>query len=118
MVNISTGPAKASTPRSQIRAYAMSSFDQVGLPASYSVPSEEGEQLPPSYTEYPTELPTTFPICKHEVPPLVNVTDPQAHLRFLGAFERFKYLPAPSRGLSSRDSTSAPLVSVPEQSCA
>jgi len=69
----------------------MSSFGQFGLPSSSSAPPEGSEQLPPSYTEYPTELPATFPIGKHEVSPLVNVTDLQAHLRILGAFDRLKY---------------------------
>lgn len=44
----------------------------------------------PVYTEYPTELPTTFPIGKQEVPPLVNITELQAHLRILGAFDQLK----------------------------
>jgi len=69
----------------------MSSAGQVGPPASSSAPPGGGEQPPPSYTEYPTELPTTFPIGKHEVPPLVNVTDLQAHLWLLGAFDHLKY---------------------------
>lgn len=70
----------------------MASFGQLGPPSSSSAPPEGTEQLPPSYTEYPTELPTTFPIGKHEVPPLVNVTDLQAHLRLLGAFDRLKFI--------------------------
>jgi hypothetical protein len=67
----------------------MSSFGQVG---SSSAPTGGSEEIPPSYTEYPTELPTTFPIGEHEVPPLINVTDLQAHLRLLGAFHRLKYI--------------------------
>jgi len=69
----------------------MSSFRRVGIPSASSAPPEGSEQPPPSYAEYPTELPTTFPIGTHEVPPLVNVTDLQAHLRLLGAFGRLKY---------------------------
>jgi len=69
----------------------MSSAGQVGLPSTSSAPPEGSEQPPPAYAEYPTELPTTFPIGEHEVPPLVNVTDLQAHLRLLGAFDRLKY---------------------------
>ena len=69
----------------------MSSSAQFGLPSTSSAHPEGSEQPPPAYTEYPTELPTTFPIGKHEVPPLVNVTDLQAHLRLLGAFDRLKY---------------------------
>ena len=69
----------------------MSSFRRTGLPSTSSAPSEGSEQPPPSYAEYPTELPKTFPVGKHEVPPLVNVTDLQAHLRLLGAFDRLKY---------------------------
>ena len=70
----------------------MPAIGQIGLPSSSSAPPEGSEQFPPSYTEYPTELPTTFPIGKHQVPPLVNVTDLQAHLRLLGAFDRLKYV--------------------------
>jgi hypothetical protein len=69
----------------------MSSFGQVGLSSPSSAPTRGSGQIPPSYTEYPTELPATFPIGEHEVPPLVNVTDLQAHLRLLGAFDRLKY---------------------------
>jgi hypothetical protein len=80
----------------------MAYFDQVGFPYPSSAPPQGSEQLPPSYTEYPTELPAAFPIGKHEVPPLVNVTDLQAHLRLLGAFDRLKYLVQhPAEGLPS-----------------
>jgi len=48
-------------------------------------------QPPPSSTEYPTKLPVTFPIGKHEVAPLVKVAGLQVHLRLLGAFDRLKY---------------------------
>jgi hypothetical protein len=66
------------------------SSKQEDAPAYESIaPSYEVEQ-PPSYSEYPTELPTTFPIGKKNVPPLVNVTELQAHLKLLGAFDRLK----------------------------
>ena len=69
-------------PRYCVKAHTMSSSGQV----------EGGTQPPPSsFTKYPTELPATFPIGKHKVPPLVNVADLQAHLRLLGAFDRLKY---------------------------
>lgn len=59
----------------------MSSFGQVG-----------GSTQPPPFShEDPTTLPATFPIGEHEVAPLVNVADLQAHLRLLGAFDRLKY---------------------------
>ena len=79
------------TTRSHIEAHTMSSSRRFGLPSTSSAHPEGSNQPPPAYTEYPTELPTTFPIGKHEVPPLVNVTDLQAHLRLLGAFDRLKY---------------------------
>ena len=69
------------TPRYFVKAHTMSSSGQV----------EGGMQPPPSSTKYPTELPATFAIGKHKVPPLVNVADLQAHLRLLGAFDRLKY---------------------------
>ena len=63
------------------------SFEQADAPAYESpVPSYTVEQLP-SYSEYPTELPTTFPIGKTNVRPLVKVAELQAHLRLLGAFD-------------------------------
>lgn len=45
---------------------------------------------PPTYTEYPTELPDEFPIGRSNVPPLVNVTELEAHLRLLGAIHKLK----------------------------
>ena len=63
------------------------SSEQADDPAYESpVPSFTVEQ-PPSYSEYPTELPTAFPIGKANVWPLVNVSEGQAHLRLLGAFD-------------------------------
>ena len=59
----------------------MSSFGQVG----------GSTQPPPFSTDDPTELPANFPIGEHEVAPLVNLEDLQAHLRLLGAFDRLKY---------------------------
>ena len=63
------------------------SFKQEDAPAYESLAPSHVEQLP-SYSEYPTELPTTFPIGEKNIQPLVNVTELQAHLRLLGAFER------------------------------
>jgi hypothetical protein len=84
----------------------MASTSQGGLsypyPSSASAPPDPSQQLPPSHNEYPTELPATLPIGKHEVPPLVNVTDLQAHLRLLGAFDRLKYtVQHPAEGIPS-----------------
>jgi hypothetical protein len=82
----------------------MASTGQGGLPypSSASAPPDASQQLPPSYNEYPTELPATFPIGKHKVPPLVNVTDLQAHLRLLGAFDRLRYtVQHPAEGIPS-----------------
>ena len=91
------------TARSRIEAHTMSSSRQFGLPSTSSAHRQGSDQPPPAYTEYPTELPTTFPIGKHEVPPLVNVTDLQAHLRLLGAFDRLKYtVEHPDDGLPAR----------------
>lgn len=45
---------------------------------------------PPTYSEYPTELPDNFPIGPHKVQPLVNVTELEAHLRLLGAIHKLK----------------------------
>jgi hypothetical protein len=50
----------------------------------------QAEEAPPTYSEYPTELPELFPIGKHQVKPLVNVTELQAHLKLLGAFHELK----------------------------
>jgi len=47
-------------------------------------------EVPPAYSEYPTELPDSFPIGRHKVEPLVNVTKLQAHLRLLGAIHKLK----------------------------
>lgn len=45
---------------------------------------------PPAYSEYPTELPDSFPIGSHKIQPLVNVTELGAHLRLLGAIHKLK----------------------------
>jgi hypothetical protein len=50
----------------------------------------EVQEQPPTYNEYPTQLPQRFPIGGHEVSPLVNVTELQCHLRLLGAIHRLK----------------------------
>ncbi|KAG8807417.1 hypothetical protein FRC17_004469, partial [Serendipita sp. 399] len=47
-------------------------------------------QPPPSYSQYPTELPNQFPIGHYKPPPVVNVTELQAHLRLLGAIHKLK----------------------------
>ncbi|KAG8812482.1 hypothetical protein FRC18_002927 [Serendipita sp. 400] len=51
---------------------------------------EAPSDLPPTYTEYPTELPAQLPIGPHQVAPIVNVTELQAHLRLLGAIHKLK----------------------------
>ncbi|CAG8633747.1 10604_t:CDS:1 [Acaulospora colombiana] len=50
----------------------------------------QAEETPPTYSEYPTELPEQLPIGQHNVRPLVNVTELQAHLKLLGAFSELK----------------------------
>ncbi|PVF99608.1 hypothetical protein CPB86DRAFT_282499 [Serendipita vermifera] len=50
----------------------------------------QAEETPPTYSEYPTELPEQFPIGQNSVRPLVNVTELQAHLKLLGAFYELK----------------------------
>lgn len=50
----------------------------------------QAEEAPPTYSEYPTELPELFPIGQYKVRPLVNVTELQAHLKLLGAFYELK----------------------------
>jgi hypothetical protein len=47
-------------------------------------------ETPPTYSEYPTELPDLFPIGQDQVKPLVSVTELQAHLKLLGAFYELK----------------------------
>ncbi|KAG8785422.1 hypothetical protein FRC16_001948, partial [Serendipita sp. 398] len=51
---------------------------------------EDAAELPPPYSEYPTELPTHFPIASFKPAPLVSVTELLAHLRLLGAFHKLK----------------------------
>lgn len=50
----------------------------------------QSAEKPPIYSEYPTELPDTFPIGQHKIQPLVNVTELEAHLRLLGAIHKLK----------------------------
>jgi hypothetical protein len=58
----------------------------------------------PTYSEYPTELPASFPIGIHKVKPLVNVTELQAHLRLLGAIHKLKQnVQAQQEGISATD---------------
>ena len=54
-------------------------------------PTKEQRQHPPFYAEYLTQVPTTFPIGEKNVHPLVNITELQAHLRILGAFDILKW---------------------------
>lgn len=51
---------------------------------------DNGQDNPPVYTEYPTELPVDFPIGQQKTAPLVNVTELQAHLRLLGAINKLQ----------------------------
>lgn len=46
--------------------------------------------LPPHYTEFATDLPRSFPIGNEQVAPVVNITEIQAHLRLLAAFDKLK----------------------------
>ena len=66
------------------------SFKQEDAPAYESLAPPYKVEQPPSYSEYPTELPPTFPIGKKKVQPLVNVTELRAHLKLLGAFDSLK----------------------------
>lgn len=66
------------------------SFKQEDAPAYTPLGSSYKAEQPPPYSEYPTELPATFPIGTKNVRPLVNVTELQAHLTLLGAFDRLK----------------------------
>ncbi|KAG8806593.1 hypothetical protein FRC17_004914 [Serendipita sp. 399] len=52
----------------------------------------EAAELPPQYSEYPTNtnLPSQFPIGGQNTSPLVNVAELQAHLRLLGAIHKLK----------------------------
>ncbi|PVF99605.1 hypothetical protein CPB86DRAFT_282277 [Serendipita vermifera] len=50
----------------------------------------KAEELPPTHSEYPTELPDHLPIGQNNVRPLVNVAELQAHLKLLAAFYELK----------------------------
>ncbi len=66
------------------------SFKPEDAPAFESpAPSYKVEQSP-SYSEYPTELPRHFLSGRRTPQPLVNVTELQAHLKLLGAFDSLK----------------------------
>ena len=65
-------------------------FKQEDVPAYESLTPSYNVEQPPSYSEYPTELPTIFPIGKKNAQPLINVTELQPHLKLLGAFDRLK----------------------------
>jgi len=56
-----------------------------------SLRTPNSDQHPPSYAEHLTQVPTTFPIGQKNVHPLVNITELQAHLRVLGAFDILKW---------------------------
>jgi hypothetical protein len=61
-------------------------------------------EAPPTYSEYPAELPASFPIGMHKVQPLVNVTELQAHLRLLGAIRTLKQnVQAQAEGIATTD---------------
>jgi len=66
------------------------SFKQEDAPAYESLAPPYKVEQPPSYSEYPTELPSTFPIGRKNIRPLVNVAELQAHLKLLGAFDILK----------------------------
>ncbi len=66
------------------------SFKPEDAPAYESLAPPYKVEQPPSYSEYPAELPPTFPIGMKNVQPLVNVTELQAHLKLLGAFDGLK----------------------------
>jgi hypothetical protein len=53
--------------------------------------NRDQHQHPPAYAQVPTTFPTTFPIGEKNVHPLVNITELQAHLRILGAFDILKW---------------------------
>jgi len=73
----------------------------------------EPTEGPPPYSQYPTELPETFPIGRNNVHPLVNVTELQAHLRLLGAIYKLKQdVQAQNDGVAATDSELAWVVYV------
>ncbi|PVF99604.1 hypothetical protein CPB86DRAFT_813763 [Serendipita vermifera] len=51
----------------------------------------QAAEPPPTYSEYPTQLPELLPIGQYHVRPLVTVTELQAHLKLLGAFYELKH---------------------------
>ncbi|CAG7854222.1 SubName: Full=Uncharacterized protein {ECO:0000313/EMBL:CCA67541.1} [Serendipita indica DSM 11827] len=71
----------------------------------------QSQEPAPVYTQYPTELPPTFPIGVHRTAPLVNVTELQAHLRLLGAISKLKS-DVQTRGVSARSKDTAWVVFV------
>ncbi|KAF8511640.1 hypothetical protein BU17DRAFT_97089 [Hysterangium stoloniferum] len=73
----------------------------------------QNSEVPPAYTEYPTKLPDKFPIGEHNVQPLVNVTELQAHLRLLGAIHALKQkVQAQQVGIAAEDRNLAWIVYV------
>jgi hypothetical protein len=70
----------------------------------------ETAEGPPTYSEYPTVLPASFPIGIQKVQPLVNVTELQAHLRLLGAIHTLKQnVQAQADGIATTDKESSRL---------
>ncbi|KAG8865591.1 hypothetical protein FRC20_009674 [Serendipita sp. 405] len=64
----------------------------------------EPSELPPTYADYPTELPTQFSVGAYQSAPIVNVTELQAHLRLLGAFHKLKEdVQAQDTGIAATD---------------
>jgi hypothetical protein len=53
--------------------------------------SPNKDQHPPSYPDHSAQVPATFTIGEKTVQPLVNVTELQAHLSILGAFDILKW---------------------------
>ncbi|KIM19495.1 hypothetical protein M408DRAFT_50053, partial [Serendipita vermifera MAFF 305830] len=62
----------------------------------------------PVHSEYPTELPETFPIGALRTRPLVNVAELQAHLKLLGAIHRLKQtVQAQENGIAAKNKDQA-----------
>lgn len=73
----------------------------------------QATEKPPTYSEYPTELPDGFPIAGTNVQPLVNVTELQAHLRLLGAIHKLKQtVQAQEEGIAAKNKDQAWVVFV------
>ena len=57
---------------------------------SLKQPNSTDQHLP-TYDQHLTQVPTSFPIADKNVLPFVNITELQAHLRILGAFDILKW---------------------------